>query len=75
MNSKQETNMNADECIINEKALELIDRSMDYELIYDAEADFEKSELTAVTLGMIRGILDMAGALKGELKNEQKNIR
>ncbi len=60
-----------DECIINEKALKLIDRSMDYELIYDAEADLEKSELTAVTLGMIRGILDMAEAMKGELKNDK----
>lgn len=59
--------------IINEKAMELIDELICYDDIYAAGTD--PKAYAVATLGIVRGILDMAGALKGELKNEQKNIR
>ncbi|MEI3504162.1 MAG: hypothetical protein V8Q42_11110 [Anaerovoracaceae bacterium] len=65
--------MKIDECIINEKAMALIDEFICYDDIYAAETD--PRAYAVATLGIVRGVLDMAGALKGELKNEQKNIR
>lgn len=65
--------MKIDECIINEKATRLIDGLLDPDLIYDTSGELR--ELAVLTLGRIRGILDMAGALKGEMKDEQKDIR
>ena len=62
--------MEIDENIINEKALKLIDENVGYNLMYDASVDLKETELATTTLGIVRGILDMAEAMKGELKNE-----
>lgn len=64
--------MKIDENIINEKAIELIDELVSYDFIYGTDG---RKEFAVLSMGIVRGILDMAGALKGELKNEQKNIR
>lgn len=60
--------MKIDENIINEKAIEMIYQLIDPDLIYDTSGELR--DLAVLTLGRVRGILDMAGALKGELKNE-----
>ena len=64
--------MKIDENIINEKAIEMIDELVSYDFIYGTDG---RKEFAVLSMGIVRGILDMAGALKGELKNEQKNIR
>ncbi len=64
--------MKIDENIINEKAMELIDELVSYDFIYDTD---DLKEFAVLSMGIVRGILDMAGELKGELKNEQKDIR
>ena len=64
--------MRIDENIINEKAIELIDELVSYDFIYDTD---DLKEFAVLSMGIVRGTLDMAGALKGELKNEQKDIR
>lgn len=61
--------MKIDENIINEKAIELIDELICYDDMYAAETD--PKAYAVATLGIVRGILDMAGALKGELKNDR----
>nr|DAT70319.1 MAG TPA: hypothetical protein [Caudoviricetes sp.] len=61
--------MKIDECIINEKAIELIDELICYDDIYAAGTD--PRAYAVATLGIVRGMLDMAGALKGELKNDR----
>lgn len=58
-----------DECIINEKALKLIDELICYDDIYAAGTD--PKVYAVATLGIARGILDMAEAMKGELKNDE----
>ena len=60
--------MKIDECIINEKAMALIDEFVSYDFIYDTD---DRKEFAVLTIGIVRGILDMAGALKGELKNDR----
>lgn len=60
--------MKIDECIINEKAIELIDELVSYDFIYDTD---NRKEFAVLSMGIVRGILDMAGALKGELKNDR----
>ena len=65
--------MKIDENTINEKALKLINELICYDDMYAAGTD--PKAYAVATLGIVRGILDMAGALKGELKNEQKDIR
>ena len=60
--------MKIDENTINEKALKLIDELICYDDIYAAGTD-PKAHAVA-TLGITRGILDMADAMKGELKND-----
>lgn len=62
--------MEIDENIINEKALKLINENVGYNLMYDASVDLKETELATTTLGIVRGILDMAEAMKGELKND-----
>lgn len=61
-----------DENTINEKALKLINENVGYNLMYDASVDLKETELATTTLGIVRGILDMAEALKGELKNDRR---
>lgn len=61
--------MKIDENIINEKAMALIDELICYDDMYAAETD--PKAYAVATLGIVRGILDMAGALKGELKNDR----
>ena len=61
--------MKIDENSINEKAVELIDKLVNYDFIYETD-DLE--EFAAMTLGIVRGILDMAEAMKGELKNDRR---
>lgn len=64
--------MKIDENTINEKAIELIDELVSYDFIYDTD---DLKEFAVLSMGIVRGILDMAGALKGEMKDEQKDIR
>lgn len=59
--------MKIDENIINEKAMELIDELVSYDFIYDTD---DLKEFAALSMGIVRGIMDMAGELKGELKND-----
>lgn len=61
--------MKIDENSINEKAVELIDKLVNYDFIYETD-DLE--EFAVMTMGIVRGILDMAEALKGELKNDRR---
>lgn len=61
--------MKIDENIINEKAMELIDELVCDDDIYAAGTD--PKAYAVATLGIVRGILDMAWALKGELKNDR----
>lgn len=61
--------MKIDECIINEKAMELIDELVCDDDIYAAGTD--SKAYAVATLGIVRGILDMAWVLKGELKNDR----
>ena len=60
--------MRIDENTINEKALKLINELICYDDIYAAGTDPKTYALA--TLGIARGILDMAEAMKGELKND-----
>ena len=62
--------MKIDENIINEKAMELIDEIANYDFVYNTD---DLKEFAVQSIGVVQGILDMAEALKGELKNEQKN--
>ena len=64
--------MTIDKNILNAKAMELIDELTSYDFIYDTD---DLKEFAVLSMGIVRGILDMAGELKGELKNEQKDIR
>ena len=57
-----------DENTINEKALKLINELICYDDIYAAVTD--PKAYAVATPGIVRGIMDMAGALKGELKEE-----
>lgn len=57
--------MKIDECIINEKAMELIDELICYDDMYAAGTD--PKAYAVATLGIVRGILDMAGAMKKEI--------
>ena len=61
--------MKIDENSINEKAVELIDKLVNYDFIYETD-DLE--EFAVMTMGIVRGILDMAEAMKGELKNDRR---
>ena len=61
--------MKIDENSINEKAVELIDKLVNYDFIYETD-DLE--EFAVMTMGIVRGILDMADAMKGELKNDRR---
>lgn len=61
--------MKIDENSINEKAVELIDKLVNYDFIYETD-DLE--EFAVMTMGIVRGILDMAEALKGEMKNDRR---
>ena len=61
--------MKIDENTINEKALKLINELICYDDMYAAGTD--PKAYAVATLGIVRGILDMAGALKGELKNDR----
>ena len=60
--------MKIDENIINENAMALIDELVSYDFIYDTD---DRKEFAVLSMGIVRGILDMAGALKGELKNDR----
>lgn len=62
--------MKIDENSINKKALKLINELICHDDIYAAVT--EPKAYAVATLGIVRGILDMAEALKGELKNDRR---
>ena len=55
---------------INEKALKLINELICHDDIYAAVTD--PKAYAVATMGIVRGILDMADAMKGELKNDRR---
>lgn len=61
--------MKIDENSINEKAVKLIDGLVSHDFIYETD---DLKEFAAMALGFVRGILDMAEAWKGELKNDRR---
>ncbi len=62
--------MKIDENSINKKALKLINELICHDDIYAAVTD--PKAYAVAKLGIVRGILDMAEAMKGELKNDRR---
>ena len=62
--------MKIDENSINKKALKLINELICHDDIYAAVTD--PKAYAVATMGIVRGILDMAEALKGEMKNDRR---